>query len=468
MSSDLATEAAAELATVASGLELRLIDYAMALDYADLSDRAVHQARRRIVDTMAGALAAYTAPPSRIARKLAVPVADGPSARVFGSLVATTPEMAAFANGTMVRFLDINDTYRTKDGSHPSDNLGGVLAVAEMLGLGGRDFLLALVISYEIQSRFVDAVPFNDAGWDQPVPGAMACALAAGRLMGLSRDAMRDALALAVIPNLCTYQTRAGELSMWKGCAAANGTRQGVFAARLAAEGMTGPYEAFDGVFGLWNQTVDAPADFPALATGDETFAIQQSNIKMFPVRDSCQLPANTALDLRTKIAASDIRALKIVTYKSAHKGAVADPELWAPKTRETADHSMLVTVACALIDGDVTPETFSEGRFLDADILDLIGRTDVEISDEFSSRTPAVRQCRLEATDGQGQVHVAHHTLTSADIEAGPTDDALSQKFRQLNRHMMPERDIDALLEALWAIDDCDRVSSIVDLTRI
>ncbi|MEO1227197.1 MAG: MmgE/PrpD family protein, partial [Pseudomonadota bacterium] len=134
MSSDPGPEGAPGLQASASDLELRLIDYAMTLDHADLSDRAVHQARRRIVDTMAGALAAYTAAPSKIARKLAVPVADGPSARVFGSLVATTPEMAAFANGTMVRFLDINDTYRAKDGSHPSDNLGHCQNPAEIVG----------------------------------------------------------------------------------------------------------------------------------------------------------------------------------------------------------------------------------------------------------------------------------------------------------------------------------------------
>ena len=52
----------------------------------------------------------------------------------------------AFANGTMVRFLDINDTYRTVDGSHPSDNLSAVLAVAEMLGSSGREALMALIV----------------------------------------------------------------------------------------------------------------------------------------------------------------------------------------------------------------------------------------------------------------------------------------------------------------------------------
>ena len=124
-----------------SALENRLVDYALELSYEELPAETIRQAKRRIGDTIGGAIGAYGALPSRIARQMAQPVAAGPSARVWGSLVETTPEMAAFANGTMLRYLDINDTYRTTDGSHPSDNLGGILAVTEMLGGSGKDDL---------------------------------------------------------------------------------------------------------------------------------------------------------------------------------------------------------------------------------------------------------------------------------------------------------------------------------------
>ncbi|MEM1287607.1 MAG: MmgE/PrpD family protein [Pseudomonadota bacterium] len=450
---------------VQSALETRLIDYAATLAWGDLSPAAITQAKRRLADTIGGALGAYRAEPCRIARRLAPTMNTGP--RIWGSLAATTPEAAAFANGTALRYLDINDTHRTVDGSHPSDNIGGLVATVEALGGSGRDLILATAISYEIQARFVDAVPFNDNGWDQPVPGVMAMALAAGRLYGLDRAAMRDALALAVIPNLSTYQTRAGELSMWKGCAAANGSRNGIFAAQLAAEGMTGPYQAFDGVFGLWNQTLGKPYDLPTLAKGDGLMAVQQTNIKMYPVRDSCQLPVNTARALRAKLSADQIDRLTITTYASAHKGAVADPELWAPKTRETADHSMLVSVAVPLIDGTITPESFETERFLDADVLDLIGRTQVDISAEFSALTPAKRTCRLDAWEADGTQHSTELTLTAEDIEQGPGDAELEAKFMALTSRAMPE----AAAEQLWsALTDLEtaQVADIVELTRI
>lgn len=449
-------------------IERKLIDYALLLDYGDLSPETVHQAKRRIADTIGGALGAFAAGPSRIARRMAQPVAGGPAARVWGSLVPTTPEAAAFANGTMLRFLDINDTHRVKDGSHPSDNMGGLVAVAEMLELGGRDLILAVALSYELQCRFVDTVPFNDKGWDQPVPGVMAMALAAGRMMGLSRDAMRDALALSIIPNLCTYQTRAGELSMWKGSAAANGARNGIFAARLAAEGMTGPYEAFDGIFGLWKQTLGSAHDIGPLTKRGGKFAVQQTNIKMYPVRDSCQLPVNTARALLENVAADNIAALKIMTYASAHKGAVADPELWAPKTRETADHSMPVSVAIALADGTVTPQSFENTRFLDGDVLDLIGKTEIVVDDAFNAQAPKVRNCRIEATDTTGKVHVSHMTLSDADIERGPDDNELKAKFMALTGPFLPEAARLSLHDAIMALDTLDRASAIVDLTAI
>lgn len=452
-----------------STLEDRMVDYALELRYDELPDNAIHHLKRRVIDTLGGALAAYTAPPVRIARRVALPIAGDGGARIWGSLARTAPDMAAFVNGSALRYLDINDTHRTIDGSHPSDNLGGVLAVAEMLGASGKDLLLAMVISYEIQCRFVDSVPFNDAGWDQPVPGVMACALACGRLLGLSRKEMHEALALAIIPNLSTYQSRAGELSMWKGCAAANGARQGVFAAQLAAAGMTGPSEPFDGVFGLWKQTMGKPYEIKPFARGKEgVYAVAQSNIKKYPVRDSCQLAVDTARILREKLGGQSIEALQIETYRSAYKGAVEDPELWAPRTRETADHSMLVAIAVTLLDGSVTPDTFNSDRFKHPEVLGLIKRTKVEVLDEFTKQAPGVRNCRVTATLADGTSQVGHLFWTTADIQRGLSDAEIEEKFERLNRDILPAAERRALLDCLWKIESVADVRRVVDLLRV
>ena len=443
----------------------RLVDFAAGLDFDDLPDSAVHAAKVRLIDSIGVGMAANQAPPVVIARRVAQPTSGGLKSRLFGTGLVTTPETAAFVNGSMVRYLDLNDAYRTLDASHPSDNLPGILAMTEALGLSGRDFIVALAISYEIQCRFTDSVPFNDAGWDQPVVGAMACALACGRLLGISRDQMAQAIALSLIANLCTYQTRAGELSMWKGCAGPNGARNGIFAARLAAEGMTGPNHPFEGIFGVWNQALDKPYNIDLPVAGAATsYGLNQTNIKTYPVRDSCQLPIDTAVDLRTKVAAADIEKLHISTYKSAYAGAGKDPELWAPQTRETADHSMPFSVAVTLLDGQVAPDTFHRERFLDRDVLDLIGRTTIEISDDFSAQTPQIRNCRIEATVSGGTSAIAHRTLSLEEIARGLPDETIEAKFRTCAGDVLSARSQEKILELGWALDELTSVAPLID----
>jgi 2-methylcitrate dehydratase len=447
----------------------RVVDFAARLNWDDLPAEAVHAAKARLLDSIGVALAAFGAPPARIARSIAPHVDEPWSARIWGSGVRTTPDMAAFVSGSMVRYLDLNDAYRTLDASHPSDNLPGILAVTEALGGSGRDFILALAISYEIQCRFTDTVPFNDAGYDQPLVGAMACALAAGRLLGLTREQLGHAVALAIVPHLPTYQTRAGELSMWKGCAGPNGARHGIFAARLAQAGLTGPYNAFEGVFGVWKQTLGKPGSFTLPQPGrDQARALLQTNIKRYAVRDSCQLPIATAIDLRAKIDPAAIKALRVDTYKSAHFGAVADKELWHPMTRETADHSMPFSIAAALIDGDVTPATFEEARFRDRDVLDLIGKMAIEINPEFSKQTPKIRSCRITATAANGSEAVALRSVTLAEIEAGMPDRDVEAKFERLTRPLLAQDTRRRVIDGAWGLDAAPDVGRIVDLTLL
>ena len=447
----------------------RLVDFALAYRYEDLPASTVHAAKARLLDSVAVGLAAYAAPPVRILRKTAPRVTGPWHATLWGTRDKTTPDIAALVNGSMVRYFDLNDAYRTLDAAHPSDNLPGLLSVAEARGLSGRDLILASFISYEIQCRFTDTVAFNAAGWDQPLVGAQAAALAVGRIMGLNAEQLAHALSLAVVPHMPTYQTRSGELSMWKGCAGPNGARHGIFAAYLAQEGMTGPYNAYEGTFGLWKQGMGKPADF-SLPAGPlvPPLGLNQTNIKRYPVRDSCQLPIDTALQLRDKLAGRAFKSLHVDTYKSAHFGAVADAELWAPQTRETADHSMPFSIAAALADGHVDSDTFEDGRFLDADILGIIGKMKVEINPDYSKQTPGLRNCRIEATLESGEKVVGHCALSQAEIEKETPDDVIDAKFHNLTRRLLPPATRNALAAEIGKLETLERIDSIIELMVI
>ena len=325
------------------------------------------------------------------------------------------------------------------------------------------------MISYEVQCRLCQAAPFQLAGWDQPVAGAPGSAMAAGRLLGLDKEQLRDALALAVVPNLASNQTRNGQLSMWKGVAGPNAARQGVFAAQLAAAGMTGPQDPFDGPVGLWKQTVGKrySVQIPKRLKGHK-FIIEQTNIKTFPVRDAIQVPIMAALKLREKVNVADIQTLRIDTYAKHFAAPMKDKALWTPKTRESADHSLPFCVAAAMIDGAVTPATFESGRYLDKDILALIKRLKITLNDEFEKVAPATRTCRLIATTKNDKEIAVQHRQTLRDIERGPSKQTFEDKFHLLASASLPEDARSEMADLIWSIDKAKTIDRLVDLTAI
>ena len=121
--------------------------------------------------------------------------------------------------------------------------------------------------------------------------------------MGLDAAKTTHAVGLAGVCNVALRQTRAGELSMWKGCAFANAARNGVFAALLAAEGMTGPAPIFEGELGFMKLVTREPFDVPALGGRTASrFMITETYIKFWPAEYHSQSAIDAALQLRPEI----------------------------------------------------------------------------------------------------------------------------------------------------------------------
>jgi 2-methylcitrate dehydratase len=447
----------------------QLLRFTLALGHRDLSPPAVEAARARLLNCIGVSLAALEAPPVRIVRGLAPRVSAGRAARLFGTLEPTTPEMAAFVNGAMTRFLDMSDTRAMAGVSHPADAVPGLIAIAEAEGASGADLLLAIVIAYELQCRFVDVVPISHAGWDQTPVVAMATALAGGRLMGLDREALGHALSLAITPGIALNQTRTGRISMWKGMAGPQGARQGVFACYLAAAGMTGPEDIFEGKFGFWSQLFDQTFKLPLPARfEDHVFAVQQTMIKSFPIRFNCHVPVFAALELRRKVDVADIKTLVIETFKQAFGRWIAVPEVWRPETRETADHSLPFCVAAALIDGAITPATFEAERYRDPDVLDLMGRAEIKLSEAFAAVAPAVRSCRITATLSDGRTVAVEKHLGPEDDLKGMSRTDLETKVHTITRPFLDDAARAALIELIGHIEDLDGIGPLLDRTAV
>src|SRR5216683_3017089 len=226
----------------------RLAEYTSALRFEELPAPVVHEAKRRFIDSLATAVGAMDADAYAIARRCAERARGEPGAGLFGG-GRSTVEWTTFVNGLLIRYLDYNDTYLSLEPAHPSDNLAAVLAVGESVGASGRDLIAAAVLAYEVQCRLCDAASLRQHGFDHVTYGAISSAIAACKLLKLDAARTAHAIGIAGVCNTALRQTRSGELSMWKGCAFANSARNGVFAALLSADGMTGPAPIFEGVF---------------------------------------------------------------------------------------------------------------------------------------------------------------------------------------------------------------------------
>ena len=381
-----------------------LSQYSCQLSYEDLDPATVHQVKRTLVDTLGCAMGGYLSEPAKIARKLAGAVAAVPPARVLGTGETSSLDLAAFANGVMIRYLDCNDSYFSPGGGHPSDMIAAVLAVGDAQGSSGREAITAITLAYEVFCRLSDQVVTGDYGWDQGMFSIVGAACAAGWLLGLNEAQVGNAISLSLAPNLPLGVTRTGELSMWKGCATASATRAAVFAAQLAAAGMTGPGEPFEGRRGLWEQAgVPQPVALDRFGGNGQPFLVNETTFKFYPSQIHTQAPIGLAVELHSQVNPADIASIQIHTYKSGVSSPQTEPEKWNPQTRETADHSIPFLVAMGLRDGAVGPNSFSSQRIADPGLRDLMGKMTIAEGSGFTEKYPEQYNCRIEVTTVAG-----------------------------------------------------------------
>jgi 2-methylcitrate dehydratase len=428
----------------------------------------VHQAKRLIIDTVGCALGGYWSEPARIARDIASTVRSSEPVTVIGSGERTSLDLGTFANGVMIRFLDFNDGYTsTGESGHPSDSIAAVLSAAELRRRGGREAVVATVAAYEVFCRVCDAVDLKPIGYDHVTVGGMASTAAAARLLGLAEVEIAQAFNLGIAPNNALYQTRIGNVSMWKGCAYANASRNAVFAAMLAARGMTGPAPIFEGVGGYFKAVTRGPFALAPFGGGDQSYKIMECSIKRFPLGQYSQTVVEAALQLREKIASADeIADIHIETGTTAVRLMAGDAEKWTPTTRETADHSMPYTVAIALINGDVREEHFDTRYLGDQHILGLAGRIRVTATEEADRRMPEAMLCKMALTTHSGETHHARVEYHKGHWRNPMSDAEVEAKFRKLAQAVLRDDQIDRLLESLWRFEALADAGEVVRLT--
>lgn len=446
-------------------LAQKLSEYAFNLRYEHLPPSTIVETKKRIVDGLGCAIGAFREEPVKIARKLAEGIRSSKPATLLGTKTKTAVDHASFVNAVMVRYFDYNDTYLSKEPAHPSDNIGACLSVAESEEASGRDLILSLALAYEIQCRLCDAADIRHRGWDHVCYGLVSTALAAGVLMGLTSPQLTNAVNIALNAHIAMRQVRAGELSMWKGISFAEAGRNGVFAAMLAKEGMTGPSPIFEGEMGFFKQ-VSGPFTLDTNNFGGKkgSFKIDGTIIKYFPAEIHSQTAIWASLEARKEIRSpDDILSVEIDSHEAGYTILGKDPEKWRPATKETADHSLPYIVGVALLEGKIDNSTYEEKKFTDPRILNFLKQITVREFKGFTAKYPEAIANRVTVKLRSGKLISKQVEYPKGHPKNPISRDEVEEKYRNLAGAYLNRRQLDETLASLWSLERIDDLSELM-----
>ncbi|MEW5721369.1 MAG: MmgE/PrpD family protein, partial [Chloroflexota bacterium] len=357
-----------------------------------------------------------------------------------------------------VRYLDFNDTYLSLEPLHPSDVIPALLALAETRHASGRALITAIALAYEIGVNLCDAASLRAHKWDHVNYIAIMVAAGAAKLLNLNRAQTEHALAIATVPHAAMRQTRAGELSMWKGAAAANSSRNAIFAALLAEKGMTGPFQPFEGEMGFCELLTHAPFDRAKLASLENKRAprrILDTYIKKYPVEYHAQSAVDAALEIHLQLRGAEIASVHIDTFKASYEIIAKDPEKWQPKTRETADHSIQYITVVALQDGAISQQSFDLARIASPRTQEFLAKhTTLAEKAELTAGYPDGIPNTITVTLKDGRVLSQTVRYPRGHARNPMTDDEVIAKFEtNVAGRLAPEK-ARALRDAVWSLD--------------
>jgi 2-methylcitrate dehydratase len=331
------------------------------------SAEAYDTARLCLMDTLGCGLEALEYP---ACTKLLGPVVPGVSiargARVPGTRFELDPVQAAFNIGAAIRWLDFNDTWLAAEWGHPSDNLGGILATADWLSRNGtplamREVLTAMIKAHEIQGVIALENSFNRVGLDHVVLVKVATAAVVAHMLGLSREAIIDAVSQAWVDgqSLRTYR-HAPNTGSRKSWAAGDATSRGVRLALIARTGEMGyPSVLSAKGWGFYDVLFRGkPFKFPRRYG---SYVMENVLFKIsFPAEFHAQTAVEAAVQLHPEVKdrLAEVKKIEIVTHESAIRIIDKKGPLHNPADR---DHCIQYMTAIGLIKGSLTAADYED-----------------------------------------------------------------------------------------------------------
>jgi 2-methylcitrate dehydratase len=444
--------------------------WAAELKFAQLSEDAVYQAKRFLLDSLGCALGGYQQHDVKIALQVLDETAGAGPATVIGTGKKMDAVSASLANALMIRCMDYNDIYWKQDPSHPSDIFPAALACCERAKSDGRELIVGLVLGHEFECRFCEAaVPgIRERGWHHATLTAFVSPIVAGRALHLNWERIQHAIGISASRHATLGAVTAGKLTMMKNTVDPMATQSGVLAALLAEKGYTGPEHVVDGKEGLahclgpeWK--LDVLTD----SLGD-SWRITQCGMKAFPTEALTHTPISAVLDL---VREHDLKPEEVekIRIRSLARAAdiLSDPSKYDPRSKETADHSLPYVIAAALVDRQVTPLQFTPEKIMDSAIRAQLRKVEVVADPEIEKLFPALQRVIVTIRTSGGKEFTKQLDFPKGDPRNPLTDREIEEKFTALAEGVLSKGAQQKLKDAVWKLEKLRSASELMRLLK-
>jgi 2-methylcitrate dehydratase len=444
--------------------------WAAALNYKQLPEQAIHQAKRFFLDSIGCALGGYKQHDVKIALEVLDEVAGPGPSTVIGTGKRIDPVSASLANALMIRCMDYNDIYWKQDPSHPSDIFPAAIACCERERSNGKELIVGLVLGHEFEMRLCEAAfpGVRERGWHHATLTAFASPIVAGRALNLRWEQVQHAIGISGSRHCTLGAVTAGKLTMMKNTVDPMATQSGVLAALLAEKGYTGPEHVMDGKEGL-SHVFGPEWKLNLLTDGlGQSWRITQCGMKAFPTEALTHTPISAVLDI---VKSNELHPEQIekVEIRSLARAAdiLSDLSKYDPRSKETADHSLPYVIAAAIAERQVTPAQFEMGKIMDSTIRAQLKKVEVVADPEIEKVFPALQRAIVNITTTDGRRFSSQLDFPKGDPRNPLTDQEVEEKFTTLAEGVLTPGAQKKVKEAVWNLEKLDSVSRLMSLMK-
>lgn len=437
----------------------KLVSFVQKTSYRDFSREVTHQAKRCFLDLIGVALGGARQPVVQILIKTLRETGGKPQATVLAHGFKTSLLNAALIHGTMAHALDFDDTHI---GSiiHPSAPvIPVILALGERLKAAGKSALEAFVIGYEIETRIGLGLGSRhyDRGWHSTSTcGRFGAAAAAGKLLGLSSLQLSRAMGLAA--------TQASGLrlafgTMTKPFHPGKSAFDGLLAALLAQKDFTCPVNMVEGPKGFAEALGDKDTNLMRMANGlgrryeilNNTFKPHAACLLTHPTIDGV-----FELKNRFGLKAADVAEISCEVARFCLDSAGQKE----PQTGLAGKFSIYHCAALPLLEEAAGEDKFTDKKVQNPQMIALRKKVKTRINANLKDT-----EARVTITTGDGRKYSAFIDKPKGDPRNPPSDSELENKFRSLAIPVLPQRQIEALIETIWKLDKVKNLGHLIRL---